>query len=143
VQHVSSDIEKMSFNTAIAKMMEFMNAFTPLPSYPVSVIKMLLQMLYPLAPHIAEECWEIINPQSRLLKAHYPIVNPKYLQDDFVTYVVQVNGKVRARIEAPRDLSGEEIFNAAIAEENVQKFLLTEVQKKVFVPNKLLNIVLE
>lgn len=143
VQHVSSDIEKMSFNTAIAKMMEFMNAFTPLSSYPVSVVKMLLQMLYPLAPHIAEECWEIINPHSRLLEAHYPIVNPKYLQDDLVTYVVQVNGKVRARIEASRDLSEKEIFEAAISEDNVKKFLLTSVQKKVFVPNKLLNIVLE
>lgn len=143
VHQVSSDIEKMSFNTAIARMMEFMNAFQPLPVYPIAVVKMLLQMLYPLAPHVSEECWEILGEKKRLLNSPYPQADARYLQDDLITYVVQINGKVRARIEAARDLSSEDVFAEAVSQENVQKFLLGKVQKKVFVPNKLLNIVLE
>ncbi len=142
VHGVTQDIELLQFNTAIAKMMEFMNEFTKLPSYPRSVIKMAIQALMPFAPHIAEEAWELLGIKERLSDAPYPEVNPKYLEDDIITYVVQVNGKVRGRFELPKDQSEEAVMKAARNHAGVLRYLDgQQVLKVIFVPNKLLNIV--
>ena len=137
------DIEALQFNTAVAKMMEFINDFTKLPAYPRSVIKMATQALMPFAPHLAEEVWELLGCTESLSYAPYLKVEEKYLQDATVTYVVQVNGKVRGKFELPKDETQEVIFEAAKKNPIVAKYLEGQaVQKVIFVPNKLLNIVL-
>lgn len=142
INGVIKDIELLQFNTAIAKMMEFLNDFTKLPDYPRSVLKMAVQALMPFAPHIAEELWEQLGAQEILMDTPYPTVDPKYLEDAMITYVVQVNGKVRGRFELPKDQGEAVVMEAAKQNPLILKHLDgMAVQKVIFVPNKLLNIV--
>lgn len=144
VNGVGKDIESMQFNTAIAKMMEFINDFTKLPFYPRSVVKMAIQALAPFAPHLAEEAWEHLEFKESLSYTPFPIAEEKYLQDDVVTYVVQVNGKVRGRLELPKDQTQDVIYEKASRNPHIASYLDGQTISKVFfVPNKLLNIVLE
>lgn len=143
VYGVEKDLEALQFNTAIAKMMEFMNDFTKLSSYPKKVVKMAIQVLMPFAPHLAEEAWEILGCREKLSDFPFPEVDEKYLQDETVTYVVQVNGKVRGRFELPKDQSEELILEAAKKHPIIAKYLdAGKLLKIVFVPNKLLNLVI-
>lgn len=142
VASVGKDIEALSFNTAIAKMMEFLNDFTKLEHYPRSALNKLIQILNPFAPHVAEELWHQLGNKEDLTYAKWPTYDPKYLVDDFVTLVVQINGKVRARLDVAKDCSEEVAMKMAHDEPNIQKHLDGQAVKKVvFVPNRLLNIV--
>lgn len=145
VHGVKKDIESLQFNTAIAKMMEFMNDFTKLPSYPRSVVKMAAQALAPFAPHLAEEVWEhLTNGETSIAYEPFPVADEKYLEESVITYVVQVNGKLRGRFELPKDETEEVVWKAAKGHPHIIKFLEGHTVKKIiFVPNKLLNIVIE
>lgn len=144
VYGVEKDIESLQFNTAVAKMMEFINDFTKLPAYPRSVVKIATQALMPFAPHLAEEVWEMLGCKESLSYATYPKVDEKYLHDATVIYVVQVNGKVRGKFELPKDETQEVILEAAKKNSLIARYLEGQsVQKVIFVPNKLLNIVLQ
>jgi len=144
VYGVTKDIDALMFNTAIAKMMEFLNDFSKLPAYPKSVLRMAIQCVYPFAPHIASEMWQILGFHESLPDEPFPDVNLKYLEDAVVTYVVQVNGKVRGRFDLPKDQSQEQILEAAKVHPIIQKYLEgRQINKVFFVPNKLLNLVLE
>ena len=141
---VEKDIEALQFNTAIAKMMEFMNEFTKLPKYPRSVVKMLTQALMPFAPHIAEEIWEILGCRDNLTTFPFPKAEEKYLHDEVITYVVQVNGKLRGRFDLPKDQPQDVVMQAAKQHSGILRYLDgVEIEKIVFVPNKLLNIVIK
>ena len=141
---VTKDIEALQFNTAIAKMMEFVNDFVKLPSYPKSAIKMAVQALMPFAPHMAEEVWEILGYRECLTTHPYPEINPKYLEDDVITYVVQVNGKLRGRFDLPKDQTEEVVMKAALSNPNIAKYVDgMEMVKVIFVSNKLLNLVVK
>lgn len=142
VHGVCGDIESLQFNTAIAKMMEFMNDFTRLPAYPKKVVLWLAQALQPFAPHAAEEIWHRLGGEGNLSVAPFPQVDEKYLVDDVTTYVVQINGKVRGRFELPLNQTEEVILEAAKKHPQIAKTLGTsEINRVIFVPNKLLNIV--
>lgn len=142
--NVAKDIEALQFNTAIAKMMEFINDFTKLPHYPKPIIKMAIQCLAPFAPHMAEELWSQLGFTESLSYASFPIADLKYLEEDVVTYVVQVNGKVRGRFELPKNQEENAIMEAAKQHSIISKYLDGQnVEKVVFIPNKLLNIVLK
>ncbi|HEY5259032.1 MAG TPA: leucine--tRNA ligase [Rhabdochlamydiaceae bacterium] len=142
VHDVEKDIEGMQFNTAIAKMMEFMNAFAPLAHYPVSALKMIVKVLYPFAPHIAEELWEHLGGTESLTYAPFPTYDPAYLIDDTVLYVVQVNGKVRGKWELPKDKSQEELLAFIRTQPQIAKHIAGEIAKVIYIPNKLLNLVI-
>lgn len=142
VDAVTKDIDSLQFNTAIARMMEFLNGFIPLNNYPRNCLKMAVQMLYPFAPHIAEELWEELGEKQSLTYAPIPVVDPQYLVDDTAIYVVQVNGKLRARLELPKDKSENELMDLIRQKPEMEKHLSGEIIKTIFVPNKLLNIVL-
>jgi leucyl-tRNA synthetase len=142
VDVVTRDIEAMQFNTAIAHMMEFMNSFTSLSTYPHEIVKMAVQMLYPFAPHLAEELWEVLGEKGLLTFAPIPSVNPQYLVDEVATYVVQINGKMRGRFELPKDKSEEELLAIVRRDPQIAKYLQGEISKVIYVPNKLLNLVL-
>lgn len=140
---VTQDVETLNFNTAISKMMEFLNAFTALPSYPRDVVKMAVQMLAPFAPHMAEELWQQLDEKGSVAHISWPEADPKYLVDETATYVIQVNGKMRGRFELPKDQSEEKIISLARENPNIAKHLAGEIEKVVFVPNKLLNFVVK
>ena len=140
---VGKDIEALLFNTAIAKMMEFINDFSKLPSYPRSVLKMATQALMPFAPHIAEEIWELLGSKESLSFTKFPKPNEAYMYDATTTYVVQVNGKLRGRFDLPKDQSQENVMAAAMIHPGVLNFVKDQkIDKVIFVPNKLLNIVI-
>lgn len=142
VYAVDKDIEGMQYNTAIAKMMEFLNAFAPLPKYPISVVKMFIQVLYPFAPHLAEEAWEHLGGKESLTYLPFPTVDPRYLEDDQVLYIVQVNGKLRGKWMLPKDKSEKELLAFIQQQPQIAKHITGVIQKVVYVPNKLLNLVI-
>ncbi len=141
VHQCEKDIEQMQFNTAIAKMMECINAFAPQESYPKSVCKMFTQVLYPFAPHIAEEAWEHLGEKESIAFAPFPKVDPQYLEDETVLYIVQVNGKLRGKWMLPKDRSKEELLAFIQNQPNISKHIEGDIEKVIFVPNKLLNVV--
>lgn len=142
VHGVCGDVESLQFNTAIAKMMEFMNDFTKLEIYPKKVVLWLAQALQPFAPHAAEEIWHRLGGKGELSVAPFPQIEEKYLVDDVTTYVVQINGKVRGRFELPLNQTEGVILEAAKKHPQIAKTLGTsEISRVIFVPNKLLNIV--
>lgn len=138
---VIKKIEEMEFNVAIAHLMEFINEFQPLEKYPKKAIKMATQMLYPFAPHIAEEIWEHLGEKSNITFAPLPQVEKKYLTTSTITYIIQVNGKLRGKIEGKKDLSKEDLLTLAQNEANMAKYLNNSIVKTIYIPNKLLNIV--
>lgn len=143
VHAVTSDLEVMQFNTAIARMMEFLNAFIPLPRYPREALKRAVQMLYPFAPHLAEELWERLGEKNSITYEPIPPIDPAYLEDPVATYVVQINGKLRGRFELPKNLVESEVMDHARQQPEVAKYLEGEIIKTVYIPNKLLNIVIK
>ena len=141
VYAVEQDIASLQFNTAIAKMMEFMNGFSALPRYPRKGLQMFTQILYPFAPHIAEEAWQALGEKESLTYLPYPKIDPKYLEDDSILYVAQVNGKLRGKWLLPKEMGQEEVVAFMKAQPPVAKYLTGQIQKVVFVPGKLINIV--
>ena len=141
---VGKDIEGMLFNTAIAKMMEFINDFTKLPSYPRDVLCMAVQCLSPFAPHIAEEMWQQLGRTDSLTVAPFPEADMSLLVEDSATYIVQVNGKLRGRFDLPKGKTKDELLDLAKGDASVNKHIDgKEVAKVIYVPNKLLNIVVK
>ena len=143
VDRVTKDIEAMQFNTAISSMMEYINAFIPLSSYPKSCLKMAIQMLYPFAPHIAEELWEVLGEKTSITFESIPPVDKEYLIDHTATYVVQINGKLRGKFNLARNRTEEEIMELVRQEPEIEKYLTGEIVKTIFIPNKLINIVVK
>ncbi len=143
VKNVTKDIESMQFNTAIARMMEFINDFIPLSSYPTKILKMAVQMLYPFAPHIAEELWEHLGENESITHAPLFVVDEKYLVEDTVLMVIQVNGKLRGKMTLQKDQKKEDVISMAMEDSAVKRHLKGDIVKTIFVPNKLLNIVVK
>ncbi len=141
VFYVERDLQEMSFNTAIAKLMEFTNSFSSLSRYPKKVLKMITQLLYPLAPHIAEEAWEILGETESLAYTPFPVPDQTYLIDPTVLYVIQVNGRVRGKWELPRDRTQEEVLAFVRDKPEILRHLSNPIKKVIFVPNKLINLV--
>ncbi len=141
VYAVASDIEGLQFNTAIAKMMEFMNAFSSLAKYPKKALLMFTHALYPFAPHIAEEVFSHLGGEGGLTYSSYPEVEAKYLEDQVALYVVQVNGKLRGKWLLPKNQTQDELLAFIGLQPQIRKYLEGKIEKVVHVPNKLINLV--
>lgn len=144
VSGVTRDLELMQLNTAIAKMMEFMNGFQKLEKYPKPIVKILLQCLYSFAPHVTCELWSRLGFKEDIHTTDFPLVDASLLVDEMITYVVQINGKVRGKFDFPKDQTQDFIVEAAKQNPNIQRYLENaHVEKAIFVPNKLLNLVIK
>ena len=150
IKKVTRDIEDEKFNTAVAAMMEMVNGlykFKESHGMQASetwrfTLESLLQILAPFAPHITEELWQELGHADTIHVNHWPKWDEKYLVSDLMTIIVQVNGKLRAKLELPADTNKDAIEQAALADENVVKFTSNKPPKKViYVPKKLVNIV--
>ncbi|WP_155373154.1 leucine--tRNA ligase [Catellatospora vulcania] len=140
VAGVREDMAALRFNTAIAKLIELTNALTKAGATPREIAEPLVLMLAPIAPHIAEELWSKLGHDGSLTFVDFPVADPALLTADLVTYPVQVNGKVRGRIEVAADAAEADIRTAALAE--VAATLAGKDPKKVIVvPNRLVSIV--
>ena len=144
VKGVGEDLEKMSFNTAIAKMMEFINHFSSQKKYPKSALKKLVQLIYSFAPHFGEECWQLLgNKDETMTYIPFPEYDASCIQDEEVTIVIQVKGKLRGKGIFKRGVTKEEVLTFAKEDANVKKYLTGEILKEIFVPDKLLNLVVK
>jgi len=142
INKVTSDIESLSFNTAISQMMIFVNAFTTAESIPLSAMQTFLILLNPFAPHLSSELWENLKLPGQITEQPWPGYDEKFLIEDEVEIVIQVNGKVRDRMNMSIQASEEELKAAALANPKIQQLIAGKiVQKTVIVPKKLVNIV--
>jgi leucyl-tRNA synthetase len=141
---VTNDIETLSFNTAIAKMMEFTNFFTKEDQRPKAVMEQFVLLLSPFAPHLAEELWELLGHQKSLAYEPWPKADEAWLKEDTVEVPVQVNGKLRSRIVVPSDADSPTIEAAARADDRTAELLTgKQVVKVIVVPGKLVNFVIK
>ena len=106
VAAVTDDLEAMRFNTAISRLMEFTNAFTGQDVRPKSAMETFTLLLAPMAPHVAEELWQILGHEKTLAYEPWPTFDPALLKDDEVEIPVQINGKLRGRVVVPADADG-------------------------------------
>ena len=150
IKKVTRDIEDEKFNTAVAAMMEMVNGlykFKESHGMQASeawrfILESLLQILAPFAPHITEELWHELGHTDTIHVNHWPKWDEKYLVSDVMTIIVQVNGKLRSRLELPVDADKETIEQRALDDEKVRAYLDARTPKKViYVPGKLVNIV--
>ncbi|MBE1877724.1 leucine--tRNA ligase [Myceligenerans sp. TRM 65318] len=142
IADVRTEMEGMRPNTAIAKLITLNNHLTGLDSVPRAAVEPLVLMTAPVAPHIAEELWEKLGHTESLAHEPFPEADETYLVAETVTCVVQVQGKVRAKMEVSPDVSDEDLEAAALAEPNVVRFLDGRGVRKVIVrAPKLVNIV--
>ena len=143
IKKVTEDIESLSFNTAISQMMIFVNAFTTTETIPISAMQPFLVLLNPFAPHLSSELWENLKLPGQITAQSWPNYDEKFLVEDEVEIVVQVNGKVRDRMTMAIHASEEEIKKAALALSKIQELTAgKEIRKVVVIPKKLVNIVL-
>ena len=151
IKKVTRDIEDEKFNTAVAAMMEMVNGlykFKEAHGMQATetwqfTLESLLQILAPFAPHITEELWQELGHTDTIHVNHWPKWDEKYLVSDVMTIIVQVNGKLRSKLELPADIDQQGIEAAALADANVQKFTNNKPPKKmVYVPGKLVNVVI-
>lgn len=148
IKKVGEDIEGMAFNTAISQMMVCTNELTKLDKVPVSSVVTLLQVLNPFAPHLTEElnarlagAFDSVSSEE-LANREWPEVNEDYLHEDEIEIVLQVNGKVRDKINVPAEADKDEVETLALESEKVQSFIEgNTVRKVIVVPGRLVNIV--
>ena len=142
IKKVSEDYERMKYNTAISAMMTLVNQFYAKGSITKGEMRVLIQLLNPVAPHITEEINELCGLGSELVRAPWPQYDEKALVKDEVEIAVQVNGKVRGRVMVPSDLTRDAANDFFAANEETQRLLsgLT-VKRMVYVPGRLLNVV--
>jgi leucyl-tRNA synthetase len=146
---VTDDIENQRYNTAIAALMEFTNYLYKAKTNGFSdrdtwtfAIESLVMMIAPFSPHTAEELWHQLGHEDSVHIDHWPQFNTEIAKEETVTIAVQVNGKLRSTIELPADAEESTVINKALTEENVQKFVQNNVVRKtIYVPSKLINIV--
>jgi leucyl-tRNA synthetase len=150
LKQVTQDIERLSFNTAISRIMELVNYLTPLPApsgaaeqaAAAEAVRLIAVMLSPFAPHLAEEIAQEYGAKQSLQAQEWPAFDPALAAEEAVVYAVQVLGKLRGQVEVPVDATEEEVRRAAQSDARVAPHLSGKtVRRVVFVPKRLINFV--
>jgi len=144
IDKVTKDIESLSFNTAIARMMEFVNFCTPLERRPRAILEPFVTILCPFAPHLAEELWEILGKPAPLSLVAWPVAEEQWLKDETIEIPVQIQGKLRGRVVVPAGADAEAMKAAAAADPRIAEHLAgKQITKIVAVPGRLVNFVVK
>ena len=144
VKKVTDDFERMHFNTAISQLMVFVNEAYKVDVLPVEYMEGFVKMIAPLMPHLAEELWSQFNESETITYQPWPTYDEKALVEDEVEMIVQVNGKVRAKIKMAKDADNKDVEDAALANEHVHSFVDgKDVKKVIVIPNRIVNIVVK
>ena len=142
IDRVTTDIERLSFNTAIAALIEFNSSLVSQERIPLSVARTFVLLLSPLAPHLGEELWSRLGEQGSVGQAPWPRADPELIREEEITIVVQVNGKVRGSIDITPGLRQDEVIARARRDENVRRFMEGKtVRREIYVPGRIVNIV--
>ena len=144
IKKLGDDIENLHFNTAVSQLMIYSNHMQKCDSISKNLIKELVIIIAPFVPHLAEELWSILGNKDSISYQEWPSYDESLIQLDNVTIAVQVNGKLRANIEVPKDSAEDFVVTEALSLENVKKFTsLGSIVKTIHVPNRLLNFVVK
>jgi leucyl-tRNA synthetase len=149
IKAVTEDLSGFRFNTMIARLMEMVNELTPRKDLPVAhtrawreAIESLTLMLAPSTPHLAEELWERLGKPFSVHTQSWPVYDEDFAREELIELVIQVNGKVRDRVEVPTDIAEDRAVSLARASERVQEFLSgREPRRIIYVPGRLINFV--
>ncbi|MEO8349293.1 MAG: class I tRNA ligase family protein, partial [Acidobacteriota bacterium] len=149
IRRVTEDAARFHFHTAVAALMEFqreiaeaLDSGSERPAAVVGAVKTLLKLLHPIAPHVTEEWWERLQEEPFLLETAWPEFDPKLATSQRVTLVVQVNGKVRGRLDVERGEGEARALALAREDEKIRPWVEgKEIARAVFVPDRLLNLV--
>ena len=144
VKKVTEDFEQLAFNTAISQMMIFVNAVYKNESCPMEYAEGLIKMLSCISPHICEEIWSILGHSDTIAFESWPVFDPAQLVEDVIEIVVQINGKVKAKLNIPADADKDSVIAQAKSEESISALISSKtVVKEIYVPKKLVNIVVK
>lgn len=142
IKGVTEDIGSFKYNTAIAKIMEYVNTLTEEKETSKLTFENLIKLLAPFAPHMTEEVWrEVFGNKTTVHTASWPVYDPKFLESDEMKIAIQVNGKLRATIVVASSMAEKDVLDTAIKDPNVSKWITTEVKKQIYIPNRLVNFV--
>ncbi|MBS5942418.1 MAG: leucine--tRNA ligase [Finegoldia magna] len=144
IKKVSEDYENLKFNTAIAQLMTLLNELNNLDKISEEQFKIFLILLNPVCPHITEEIWQRMGYEGYVHEASWPEYDESKTILDVIELPIQVNGKLRATVEISRDASEDEVFEKAIADDVVAKYLEGKnVVKKIYVKGRIFNIIVK
>lgn len=144
IKAVTDDIEKLSFNTAISRMMEFTNEISGQEPRPKAILEPFVLLLSPFAPHIAEELWEALGHQPSLAYEPWPLYDEALIAESEIEVPVQVNGKLRGRVKVPADADQNTTRSIAEQDATIEAQLAGKtVVKAVIVPGRLINFVVK
>jgi leucyl-tRNA synthetase len=145
IDAVTSRIERFEFNTAISALMELSNALGEARGADLrEPYETLLELLHPFAPHITEELWSMLGNEGLVLTSAWPVADPALMQEESVVIAVQVNGKLRGQVEVPAPAEEAVVLDAVFASEKIQHWLSEKaIVKKIYVPGKLVNVVVK
>lgn len=142
LKKMEEDMANFSFNTSVSSFMICVNELTALKCNKRKILEPLALLVSPYAPHIAEELWSLLGYTSSITEASFPVFEESYLKESAFEYPVMINGKMRAKLNLDLSLSKDEIQEAALADETVQKWLEGKAPKKIIiVPGKIVNLV--
>lgn len=147
IRKVTNDVRRLNFNTAIAALMEYVNDLYKFKIDGFSkdgwhdALQALVQMIEPFAPHMANELWQQLGNDGLVQNAAWPVWDEALTVEDVISIAVQVNGKLRGEIQVGKDTDAEAIKAQALAHENVAKFVTGEPKKVIYVPGRLVSIV--
>ena len=142
VKKVTEDYESLNINTAISQMMIFINSVYKENIFPLEYAKNFLKLINPIIPHVTEELWSMLGEENTIAYEKWPTYDESEIKDDSYEMVVQVNGKVRGKIEISSNTSGEEMVDIALGIPNVNANIQgKEIIKVIVIPKKLVNIV--
>ena len=143
IKSVTQDLEKIKFNTSISKMMECVNEIASSNTLSKKDKEYIIKLIAPFAPHLSEELWEELgNKESSVFDEDWPKYDDNKIVDNFMIIAIQVNGKLRGSIEVSADTTKDSILSEVKKVENVKKYIDgMNIAKEIYVPNKLVNIV--
>ncbi len=150
IRGVADDLEHLGYNTAIAKLMTYVNVLRGKgsdeaagPEVDPALLEPLVIMLAPLAPYFAEECWEQLGHDTSVFDARWPAFDEDLAHEDQIELVIQVNGRVRGRVTVPAGLGEQAAVERALAADAARRFVDAKpIKKTVYVPDKLINLVI-
>ena len=141
IKRATEDVAALKYNTAIAALMEYLNALESKRQITRKELQTLLVLLAPFAPFITEELWDRLGNHNSIHRATWPSFDPQAIRAEIMTIVVQVNGRVRDQLTVPHDASEEEIKQLARTSEKVQRFIVDQpVRNVIYIPGRLVNI---
>jgi leucyl-tRNA synthetase len=144
IKAVTNDLDAMSFNTAIARMMEFTNFFMKTDARPRAAMEKLVLLLAPFAPHVAEELWQALGHKTTLAYEPWPTFDEAAIKEDTVEIPIQINGKLRGKILVPTEIDKAALEVAALADAKVMELLAGKtVLKTIVVPGRMVNFVVK